>query len=94
MWLQNFVYALGVVDSAMRSLNMYCDNSAAVSFSKNTMSTCHSKHIDIKFYFVKGKVAEGIIDIENTPIANMLANLLTKGLPVWCLKNTRPEWDC
>ena len=51
MWLRNLVFALGVVAST------------TVSFFKNTRSTCCSKHIDIKFYFVKEKVVEGIIDI-------------------------------
>ena len=38
----------------LRALKLYCDNSAAVAFSKNTMSTSRSKHIDIKYYFVSG----------------------------------------
>ena len=35
--------------------------STAVSFSKNIRSTSRTKHIDIKFYFVKEKVAEHLI---------------------------------
>ncbi|KAL5581198.1 hypothetical protein UlMin_013640 [Ulmus minor] len=83
MWLQNFISTLGVVDSATRVLKLYCDNSAAVSFSRNTRSTCHSKHIDVKFYFVKVKVAEGLISVEYMSTNNMLANPLTKGLPIF-----------
>ena len=82
IWLRNFVSALGVVDSISRPLKLYCDNSAAVSFSKNTRSTSRSKHIDIKFYFVKEKVAEGLITVEYTPSGSMLADPLTKGLPI------------
>ncbi|RVW34940.1 Retrovirus-related Pol polyprotein from transposon TNT 1-94 [Vitis vinifera] len=36
-----------------------------VAFSKNTRSISRSKHIDVKFYFVKEKVAESLIDIEH-----------------------------
>ncbi|RVW81965.1 Retrovirus-related Pol polyprotein from transposon TNT 1-94 [Vitis vinifera] len=37
----------------------------SVAFSKNTRSISRSKHIDVKFYFVKEKVAESLIDIEH-----------------------------
>ncbi|XP_048235983.1 secreted RxLR effector protein 161-like [Ricinus communis] len=35
LWLRNFISGLGIVDSIARSLKIYCDNSAAVFFSKN-----------------------------------------------------------
>ena len=82
IWLRNFISTLDVVDSISRALKLYCDNSAAVAFSKNTRSTSRSKHIDIKYYFVKEKVAESLISIEYTPTTSMLADPLTKGLPI------------
>ena len=81
IWLRNFVLTLGVVDSISIPLKLHCDNSTAISFSKNTMSTSRSKHIDIKFYFVKEKVVEGLITTEYMPIGNMLTDPLTKDLP-------------
>ncbi|RVW80418.1 Retrovirus-related Pol polyprotein from transposon TNT 1-94 [Vitis vinifera] len=82
MWMRNFVSDLGVVDSISRPLKLFCDNSAAVAFSKNTRSISRSKHIDVKFYFVKEKVAESLIDIEHMSTKSMLADPLTKGLPI------------
>ena len=82
IWLWNFISALGVGNSISRLLKLYCDNCAAVSFSRNSMSTSRSKHIDIKFYFVKEKVAESLITIEHMPMSSMLVDLLTKGLPI------------
>ena len=35
LWLRNFVSRLGVVDSIAKSLRIYCDNTAAIFFSKN-----------------------------------------------------------
>ncbi|KAL6322228.1 hypothetical protein AAG906_005181 [Vitis piasezkii] len=54
----------------------------SVAFSKNTRSISRSKHIDVKFYFVKEKVAESLIDIEHMSTKSMLADPLTKGLPI------------
>ena len=83
IWLWNFVSALGIVDSFSRPLKLYRDNSTVISFSKNTRSTSQSKHIDIKFYFVKEKVAKGLITIKYTPTGSMLADPITKGLPIY-----------
>ena len=52
IWLRNFISALEVVHSISRPLKLFCDNSAIVSFSRNTRSTSRSKHIDVKFLFL------------------------------------------
>ena len=82
IWLRNFISTFEVVYSIYRQLKLFCDNSAAISFSRNTRSTSHSKHIDVKLFFVNEKVAESLISVEHTPTTSMLANPLTKGLPI------------
>ena len=74
IWLRNFISALEVVHSISRSLKLFCDNSTVVSFSRNTRSTSHSKHLDVKFFLVKEKVAESLISIEHKPTTSMLAD--------------------
>ena len=71
-----------VVHSISRPLKLLCDNFATISFSRKTMSTSRSKHIDVKFFFVKEKVVESLIPVEHTPTTSMLADPLTKGLPI------------
>ena len=63
-----------------KPLKIFCDNSAAVSFSRNTRSSSRSKHIDIKYLFVREKVAESHICVVHIPTKHMLADPLTKGL--------------
>ena len=82
IWLQNFISTLEVVHSISRLLKLFCDNSAAISFSRNTRSTSRSKHIDVKFFFVKKKVAKSFISVKYTPTTSMLVNPLTKGLSI------------
>ena len=82
MWMWNFISALGVADFISKLLKLFCDNSAVVAFSKNTRNISCSKHIDVKFYFVKEKVAEFLIDTEHMSTKSMLADPLTKGLPI------------
>ena len=82
IWLQNFISALEVVHLISRLLKLFCDNYAVVSFSRNNRSTSRSKNIDVKFFFVKEKVAESLISVEHTPMTSMLVDPLTKGLPI------------
>ena len=82
IWLRNFISALEVVHSISKPLKLFCDNSVAVYFSRNTRSTSRSKHIDVKFFFVKEKVVESLISVEHTPTTSMLVDPLTKGLPI------------
>ena len=58
IWLWNFISALEVNHSISKPLKLFYDNYAVVSFSRNTRSTSRSKHIDVKFLFVKEKVSE------------------------------------
>jgi hypothetical protein len=67
------------MDTIAKLLKIFCDNSAAVSFSRNTGNSSRSKHIDIKYLFVKEKVTESHICVVHTPTEHMLANPLTKG---------------
>ena len=82
IWLRNFISTLEVVHSISRPLKLFCDNFVVISFSRNTRSTSRSKHIDVKFLFVKEKVAESLILVEHTLMTSKLADLLTKGLPI------------
>ena len=63
-------------------MRIYCDNSAAVQFSKNNKTTGGSKHIDIiKYLVVREKFQNRVVSIEHIKNTLMLADPLTKGLP-------------
>ena len=82
IWLPNFISTLEVVQSVSKSLKLFCDNSTALSFARNTRSTSHSTHIDVTFFFVQEKAAESLISVEHTPTTSMLIDPLTKGLSI------------
>ena len=56
IWLHNFISALEVVHSISRPLKLFYDNYVVVFFSKNSMSTSRSKHINVKFFLLKRKL--------------------------------------
>ena len=80
-WLRNFISGLGIVDSIARPLKIYCDNSAAVFFSKNDKYSKGAKHMELKYFAVKEEVQKQRVSIEHISTNLMIVDPLTKGLP-------------
>ena len=81
LWMRNFISGLGIIDSIDRPLRMYCDNSAAVFFSKNDKYSKGAKHMELKYLSVKVEVQKGRVSFEHIRINLMITDSLTKGLP-------------
>ncbi|KAF2345436.1 hypothetical protein FHG87_023809 [Trinorchestia longiramus] len=56
------------------------DNQSAICFAQNAKYHGRSKHIDIKFHYVRHLVRNKEIDLVYCPSNDMLADILTKGL--------------
>ena len=80
LWLQNFISGLGIVDSISKPLRIYCDNSAAVFFSKNDKYSKGAKHMELKYLTVKEDVQKQQVSIEHISTQLMVADPLTKRL--------------
>jgi len=80
LWLQNFISGLGIVDTITKPLKIYCDNSAAVFFSKNDRYSNGAKHMKLKYFAVKEEVHKQRVSIEHIATTLMIADPLTKGL--------------
>ena len=56
------------------------DNQSAIKLSKNPVSHQRSKHIDIKYHFIRDVIAKGIIELYYVPSQINVADLFTKPL--------------
>ncbi|KAK9063217.1 hypothetical protein SSX86_017087 [Deinandra increscens subsp. villosa] len=81
MLLRNLIKGLKVVNSIQRPMKIYCDNSAAVSFSNNNSSSGAGLYLDTKYLFVRERVEDQSVNVEYISTHDMLADPLTKGLP-------------
>jgi hypothetical protein len=79
-WLKKFIPDLKVVDNIHKPLKLYYDNNPVVQYAHNNRSSGAAKHIDIKYYVVKDKVRDQIINIEHISTEKMPVDPLTKGL--------------
>jgi hypothetical protein len=60
---------------------MYQDNQSTMALIKKGRSTAEStRHIAIRFYFIKDKVDSNELRIEYMPTEDMIADILTKPL--------------
>nr|GEZ36838.1 uncharacterized mitochondrial protein AtMg00810-like [Tanacetum cinerariifolium] len=61
---------------------MYCDSKAAIAISCNPVQHSRTKHIDVRYHFIKEKVEKGIVEIFFVGTEYQLADLFSKALPV------------
>nr|GEW51295.1 ribonuclease H [Tanacetum cinerariifolium] len=60
---------------------MYCDSNAAIAISCNPVQHLRTKHIDVRYHFIKEKVEKGIVELFFVETKYQLADLFTKSLP-------------
>ncbi|GKC67185.1 hypothetical protein Tco_1099783 [Tanacetum coccineum] len=60
---------------------MYCDSKSAIAISCNPVQHSKTKHIDIRYYFIKEHVEKGIVEIYFVGTEYQLADLFTKAPP-------------
>ena len=56
------------------------DNQSAISMAKNPQFHGRSKHINIKYHFIREQVSDDKIRLKYCPTEDMLADLFTKGI--------------
>ena len=78
VWLQRLMIDLNLPDDKPTSL--YEDNQAAIAISKNPQFHGRTKHIDIKFHYVREQVESGTVNLLYCPTNDMLADIFTKPL--------------
>nr|GFC79687.1 hypothetical protein [Tanacetum cinerariifolium] len=59
---------------------MYYDSKAAIAISCNPVQYSLTKHIDVRYHFIKEKVKKGIIELFFVETEYQLAGLFTKAL--------------
>nr|GEV14623.1 copia protein [Tanacetum cinerariifolium] len=59
----------------------YVPLSASIAISCNPVQHSHTKHIDVRYHFIKEKVKKGIVELFFVETEYQLADLFTKALP-------------
>lgn len=68
---------------------LYVDNQSAIAIAKNPVYHDRSKHIDVRFHFLRDLVAAEVVALANVNTKNQLADILTKALPTQAFARLR-----
>lgn len=59
---------------------LYIDNRSAIDLAKNPIFHGRSKHIDVRYHFIRECVEQGLIVIKHVKTGEQRADILTKAL--------------
>jgi len=63
------------------------DNKSIIELAKNPVNHERSKHIDVRFHFIREQVKEGNVELEHVESRAQAADLFTKPLPSSLFEN-------
>jgi hypothetical protein len=81
---------------------LQCDSTSAISFVKNTVLYSKTKHIEVRYHFLRDNVEKGKIALIHVPTHDQLADIFTKPLDqatftlaggTWCVFDFL-SWVC
>ena len=79
IWLRRLMQPLFGLSPSPTTL--YCDNQAALRLATDDNYHARTKHIDIRFHFIRQTITDGHVNINYCPTQDMTADILTKALP-------------
>jgi len=79
VWLKGLFAELCGDDSC---INLFCDSQSAICLTKDQMFHERTKHIDVKYYYVRDVVAQGKLKVCKISTHDNPADMLTKPVPV------------
>ncbi|GJY73834.1 hypothetical protein Tco_0478265 [Tanacetum coccineum] len=65
---------------------LYCDSKSAIAFPCNTVQHLRTKHIAVRYHFIKEQVENEIVELYFIKTAYQLADIFTKALARECFK--------
>ena len=60
---------------------MFCDNKSAIDMAKNSIYHSRTRHISIKYHFIREAIGNGDILLKHCKSEEQVADIFTKALP-------------
>ena len=77
IWLQRFMEELG---KKQENSKLYCDNQSVIHLAKNSMFHLKTKHIQLRYHFIRSSLEDGQLKKEKIHTSQNPADMLTKGV--------------
>ncbi|CAI0431123.1 unnamed protein product [Linum tenue] len=80
VWLRRILEQFGWKSSVDTATRIFCDNSSAIKLSRNPVLHGRSKHIDVRFHFLRELANRGVVTMEHCRTYEQIADVMTKAL--------------
>ncbi|GKU95895.1 hypothetical protein SLEP1_g9193 [Rubroshorea leprosula] len=80
IWLRRIMEELEL--NQHEATSIYCDNSSAIKLSRNPVLHGRSKHINVRYHFLRNLVEDGTIELIYCRTEDQVADIFTKSLKV------------
>nr|KYP55970.1 Retrovirus-related Pol polyprotein from transposon TNT 1-94 [Cajanus cajan] len=87
VWLSNLLRHMGVIRD--EGIVIRVDNKSAIELAKNLVNHGRSKHIDVRFHFIREQIREGKVELEHVESRAQAADIFTKPPPTTLLENCK-----
>ena len=77
LWLKKFLQELGL---KQERYVLHCDSQSAIQLSKNSSFHSRSKHIDVRYYWVRDVLNDKLLQLEKVHTDENTLDMLTKAL--------------
>ena len=84
-WMMNLVEEITGKNHGAITMNI--DSMSAINLAKNRIAHGRSKHIEMRFHYLREQVADGKMNLEHCK--NQIANIMTKGVQVEVFRRLR-----
>ena len=78
IWMRRVLEKIG--HSQSKCTTIMCDNSSMIKLSKNPVMHGRSKHIDVRFHFLKDLTKEEVVKLVHCGTNDQVVDILTKPL--------------
>lgn len=89
VWLRIVLEQIGFAQRGGTTL--FCDNSSTIKLSKNPVMHGRSKHIHVRYHFLRDLVNDGIIDLEYCSTQMQLSYIMTKAVKLEVFEKVRGD---
>jgi hypothetical protein len=78
IWLRKLL--AGLFDQELDPTLIYCDNQSCIKLSENPVFHDRSKHIEIRYHFIRDRIQKGAVKLQYIPTDQQVVDILTKPL--------------
>lgn len=79
LWLRQLINELD--KNLAKTISIKCDSQSAIDLSETDAYRSNTKHIDVRYHFIREKIKQKIVKVNHVRTEEMVADNLTKAVP-------------